>query len=379
MEPQNVYIDEAGFTGGNLLDRDQSELVFAAIAISETEAARICSEVADRSNTQAHELKGSNLTSRPRGRTAVTWLLENTAEYVKLAPINKRYALAGKFFEYIFEPVLAQKSRIFYERDFHKFVAMAVYLPFAAGHAIGVHVLESFQNLVSHPGSGAVTSLYPPNQLKIDEQDPLHHILTFALCHQARIAAELIEIAESQTYPKWALELSSSSVHCLLAGWAEKHGSLRVYCDDSKPLAANRELFDAMVGREDKFYPGFGTHGDRSVIYNLADPFRFVDSKQFPGIQIADIWATSLAYAFRHRDDEICQRWLEIAEPTIDCVLFPEDQFIDIYDEGPFLNRALLVELSRRSVKGESVTFGIEDFIDAAEFTYRYCQDESFV
>ena len=29
MEPQKVYIDEAGFTGGNLLDRDQSELVFA--------------------------------------------------------------------------------------------------------------------------------------------------------------------------------------------------------------------------------------------------------------------------------------------------------------------------------------------------------------
>ena len=119
-------------------------------------------------------------------------------------------------------------------------------------------MFESFQNLVSDPGSGAVTSLYPTDQFQIDEQDPLHHILTFALCHQARIEAELIEIAESQTYPSWALELSSTSVHCLLAGWAEEHGRLRAYCDDSKPLAANRELFDAMVGRQDKFYAGFG-------------------------------------------------------------------------------------------------------------------------
>ena len=374
MEPHNVYIDEAGFTGGNLLDRDQSELVFAAVAISETEAARIWAEVANRSKTQAPELKGSNLTNRPRGRTAITWLLENTAEYVKLALINKRYALAGKFFEYIFEPVLAQKNRLFYERDFHKFVAMAVYLPYAASHASGAHVFKSFQNLVSDPGSGVVTNLYPSDQFKIDEQDPLHHILTFALCHQARIEAELIEIAKSQTYPGWALELSSTSVHCLLAGWAEEHSRLLVYCDDSKPIAANQELFDVMVGREDKFYARFGTHGDRSLIYDLAEPVQFVDSKQFPGIQLADIWATSLAYAFRHLDDEICQRWLEIAEPAIDTVLFPDAQLVDMDDEGPFLNWALLVELSRRSVKGESVTLGIEDYIDAAKYTYRYLQ-----
>ena len=377
MELQNVYIDEAGFTGSNLLDRDQSELVFASVGISETEASRIWSEVVTRSKTQASELKGSNLTSRPRGRTAVTWLLENTVEYVKLAVCNKRYALAGKIFEYIFEPVLAQNNRLFYERDFHKFVAMAVYLPLAAGLPSGAHVFQSFQNLVSDPGSVAVSSLYPPEQFKIDEQDPLYHILAFALCHQATIESELKEIARSQTYPGWALELSTSTVHCLLAGWGEEHDSLHVYCDDSKPLSVNRELFDAMVGRQDKFYAGFGTHGDRSLIYNLSEPVRFVDSKDFPGIQIADIWASSLAYAFRHREDEICQRWLEIAEPAIDTVLFPDARYVDMDYEGPFLNWALLAELSRRSVNAESVTLGIEEFIDQAEFTYRYYWEDS--
>ena len=372
MEPQNVFVDEAGFTGGNLLDRVQSELVFAAVAISEAEAARIWTEVASQSRTQALEIKGSNLASRPRGRTAITWLLENTAEYVKLAAINKRYALAGKFFEYIFEPVLAEKNSLFYAVDFHRFVAMALYLYDAEGHAFGAHVLESFQRLVRDPGSGNVADLHPPNELNIDEQDPLRYMLTFALCHQDRIEAELRAIAASQTYPGWALELSSTSVHCLLAGWAEECGTLRVYCDYSKPLAANRELFDVMVGRQDKFYARFGTHGDRSIIYNLAEPVQFVDSKQFPGIQIADVWATSLAYAFRHRDDEIGQRWLEVAEPAIDTVLFPEAQLVDMDEEGPFLNWALLVELSQRSVNGEPVTTGIEEFVNAAKFMYRY-------
>ena len=372
MEPQNVYVDEAGFTGGNLLDRDQSELVFAAVAISEPEAARIWAEVATMSKTQSPELKGANMASRPNGRTAITWLLENTAQYVKLAASNKRYALAAKFFEYIFEPVLAQKNLLFYAMGFHKFVAMALYLPFAAGRAHGAHVFESFQHLARDPGSGKVASLYPPNEISIDEQDPLRHMLTFALCHQDRIEAELKAIDASQSYPGWLLELSSTFVHCLLAGWAEKHDSLRVYCDESKPLAANRELFDAMVGREDKYYLGFGHHGDRSLIYNLAEPMQFVDSKQFPGIQIADIWASSLAYAFRHRDDEICQRWLEIAVPSIDTVLFPDTQFVDVDDEGPFLNWSLLIELSQRSVNGESVISGIEDYIYRAKSTYEY-------
>ncbi len=372
MEPQNVYVDEAGFTGGNLLDRDQSELVFAAVAISAPEADRVWMEVATRSKSQSPELKGTNLTSQANGRTAITWLLENTAEHVKLAAINKRYALAGKFFEYIFEPVLAEKNSLLYAMDFHKFVAMALYLHFAADHPFGAHIFESFQHLVRDPGSGRVTNLYPPNEINIDEQDPLRYMLTFALCHQDRIEAELRAIAASQSYPGWALELSSTSVHCLLAGWAEKHGSLRVYCDDSKPLAANRELFDAMVGRQDRFYAGFGTHGDRSIIYNLVEPMQFVDSKQSPGTQIADIWATSLAYAFRHLEDEICQRWLEVAEPAIDTVIFPDTQFVDMDAEGPLLNWALLVELSRRSVNGESVTLDIEDYINAAKFTYRY-------
>ena len=181
MEPQNVYVDEAGFTGGNLLDRDQSELVFAAVAINEAEAARIWTEVATQSKTQAREIKGSNLTSRPRGRTAITWLLENTAEYVKLAAINKRYALAGKFFEYIFEPVVAEKNSLFYAVDFHRFVAMALYLYDAVGHAFGAHVFESFQRLVRDPGSAKVTDLHPPNDLNIDEQNPLRYMLTFAI------------------------------------------------------------------------------------------------------------------------------------------------------------------------------------------------------
>ena len=372
MPIQSVYIDEAGFTGANLLDDDQSELVFAAVAVDETEAEQIWAGVLARSNTNAPELKGAHLTGRPKGRAAITWLLENTVQYTKIAVINKRYALAGKFFEHIFGPVLAKKNSLFYAMDFHTFIAMALYLPFAAGNAHAAHTLESFQALMRDAGSGTVADLYPPHEFTFDEQDPLTHMLTFALCHKDLIEAELKAIHQSQTYPGWGLELSSTSLHCLLAGWGKQYEALRVVCDDSKPIAAGRDLFDRLVGRQDKAYIPFGTHKHRSITYNLAEPIQLVDSKRFPGVQIADVWAASLAYAFRHGDDEICQSWLEIVKPTIDTLVSPEAGQVDSDREGPMLNWLLLVELSRRSVEGESVTCGIEDYIDAARYTFHY-------
>ncbi len=371
MAVQNVYIDEAGFTGGNLLDGDQPELVFAAVAMGRTEASAVWSEMISRSGTNASELKGANLTRHPKGRAAITWLLENTGQSSKLAAVNKRYALAGKFFEYIFEPVLANKSGLFYTLDFHKFVTMALYTSFVAGHAHALHIFENFQDLMKDSDPRNLTNLYSPTGYALAGDDLLTHILTFALCNQGRVTTELQGIRQVQTYPRWALELSATTVHCLLAGWAEDHEPLRVYCDDSKPIAAAMDFFEHFVSRQDKAFMPFGVHQGRSFIYNLSENLHLVASEQSHGVQIADVWASSIAYAFRNREGEICQTWLEIAADSLDTVIFPDYALIDADQVGPMVNWVLLLELSRRSVAGESVLAGIEEFIGAAVHTYQ--------
>ena len=260
---------------------------------------------------------------------------------------------------------------MFYRNGFHQFVAMSLYLSFAAGKAYAAHILEKFQLLMKEADPARLADLYPPTGFATDETDPLTHMLTFALCHRERIEKELKSLMQMQTYPGWALELSATAVYCLLAGWAEEHASLRVYCDDSKPIAHSMDLFNQLVGRQDKAYMPFGPHKGRSLLYNLSKPIQMVNSKEFSGVQIADVWATSLAYAYRHREDETCQRWLDIAADSIDTALFPDAELLNLDRERPTLNWMLLLELSRRSVVGEPIMQEIDEFLCAARSVYR--------
>ena len=65
-------------------------------------------------------------------------------------------------------------------------------------------------------------------------------------------------------------------------------------CDASKPVAEDLAFFKNFLGREDKAYMWFGRPNNPSYIYNLAEPVQLVDSRKYPGVQIADIWASAL-------------------------------------------------------------------------------------
>ena len=61
------------------------------------------------------------------GRRAVRSLIHEVGRDTHLVVHHKKYALACKFFEYIFEPVLAEQNSIYYEAGFHRFVANLLY------------------------------------------------------------------------------------------------------------------------------------------------------------------------------------------------------------------------------------------------------------
>jgi hypothetical protein len=110
---QSIYCDESGFTGTNLSDREQPYFVYVSVAISETAAAEIVAKVAQDFKLQLRELKGRVLVRSNRGQRALSSLLEQCLGRSQIVLVNKRYALACKLFEYIFDPPLAEKSSIF--------------------------------------------------------------------------------------------------------------------------------------------------------------------------------------------------------------------------------------------------------------------------
>lgn len=69
---QEIYCDESGFTGNNLLYPNQPFFTYASIAISNEEAAACVEELIKDYGVQGGELKGANLVKFNKGRKAVS-------------------------------------------------------------------------------------------------------------------------------------------------------------------------------------------------------------------------------------------------------------------------------------------------------------------
>ena len=179
--------------------------------MTKDKAAELHCEVIARFRLRGNELKGSNLVKHKQGREAVSWLLGRSVEHSLLVVSDKRCALAGRFYEYIFEPLLANQSTMLYNIEFHQFVATVLYCHFAAGDSNAEGLLKDFETLmrtldpqqvdavVSHVGDVELTG-------------PLGYLLVIALCQRDKIKKEIEFLRNMKDGPRWELELSAPSV-----------------------------------------------------------------------------------------------------------------------------------------------------------------------
>ena len=73
---KTVFCDESGFTGENLWQADQPHFVYAAVAISEGDAAEIVESTRKKFFLNAPELHAAQLLRRDKGKMAVKSLVE---------------------------------------------------------------------------------------------------------------------------------------------------------------------------------------------------------------------------------------------------------------------------------------------------------------
>jgi hypothetical protein len=361
---QTIYFDESGFTGNNLLSRDQPVFVYAGVAIDPPHASLLRNEMISRFGIKSSELKGKNLVRSEKGRQAISWLLSQCKDVVCVSIADKNYALAGKFFEYIFEPVLKPQNSLFYAVGFHRYIANLLYVMVQARRRRAEDVLNNFEMLMRTRTSGFLEPLFAPQGLGVEFREPLDLILTFGLCHREIIQQELRGLSEIEGISRWVLELTTTCLFWILSYWSERFDSMEVYCDKSKPLDADRSVFDVMVGREDKIYMKLGSQPEHALTYNLAKPIELIDSRHSPGIQIADVITTSVAFALKNPEAIVSKEWLELTEgmTSTSCIL-PDPNEIDLQKRKPFVNSMILYELVDRSIKGTSLFTDMDKFI----------------
>jgi hypothetical protein len=123
-----ISFDEAGFTGPDLLNEQQPYFVYASHDLTQSECEHLIRGLRDRYRIQAAELKATRLKKQSFWSDLSCNICDATNGRAKVVTYNKKVALAGKLFEYFFEPVLSANSRLFYEIDFHRYLMNTIYL-----------------------------------------------------------------------------------------------------------------------------------------------------------------------------------------------------------------------------------------------------------
>ena len=108
---------------------------------------------------------------------------------------------------------------------------------------------------------------------------------------------------------------------------------------------------------------------ERPYSFNLTKVPSFVNSKDHPGIQRADVIASALAKALQNKirteQDKDGQAWLATSLPaTLDDCILPDMASADPHEREAFVNSALLMEVVDRSLRKENLFDGIQEFID---------------
>ena len=364
-EHANIYFDESGFTGNRLLDSQQPIFSYAAISIEEEEARALVAHIIKKYRIQNGEIKGGKLIKKSKGRKALDEILSSLHGKMKVSVSNKKYALAGKFFEYIFEPSLARINSVFYRINFHKFVSTMLYMDFVRNGAYAEEIFEAFESLMRTGDFDSLKTLFSAS-FTGELSKTLEYIITFAANNQNAVVEELNGyIGEGSG--KWSLDLTNTSLYALLADWGQSYKSLTAYCDKSKPLETNQELLDSMIGRTDKVFSSFGDK-EVPITFNLTEAINLVDSKDYAGVQLADAVAAAFSYACNSENtDEFAIKWRGMREDVVIYgSVFPDFYHIDPSRLEARRNGMILQELVRRSENKEDILDGITDFIYGA-------------
>tara|TARA_R110002074_G_scaffold310829_1_gene481654 strand:+ start:890 stop:2020 length:1131 start_codon:yes stop_codon:yes gene_type:complete len=360
--PQKIYFDESGFTGNNLLNNNQTMFSYGSVATCDDEARDFVEYLIKKYGVQNGELKGSKLIKYNKGRKAISEIFDIFQGRIKVSLSDKKYALSGKFFEYIFEPCFSENNSLFYNINFHRFIANILHLEFVARGAGAEEIFSDFEELMRNSDNPELESLF--STTVHPENSPIMvQIREFALCQKGAIKKELASLP-GDGVAKWILDLTNTALFSLLANWGLEHEQLTAICDDAKPLQHDQQLYNAMINREDKHFSHMG--GEKHPItFNLSGPIQLVDSKTYHGVQLADAVAAASIYAVSGASDKHAEEWKGIIpDIAIYGSLLPDYDYVDLNRYEVQRNAVVMLELHSRATKNQSLLDGMPEYIN---------------
>lgn len=307
---------------------------------------------------QAGELKFHKLIKYSRGRQAIAHILATFSDRAKVTVHHKKYNLACKFYEYIFEPTIASKNSIFYNLGFHQFISHLLYLHFQSKSDYAEEIFKDFYDLMKAKDNAGLAYLF--SSLSLPNISPALDMIRKFCVHQWDVIKEELDSLEGTGLGKWILDLTHSSLFSLLGEWGQEFNQMEVFCDASKPLQEQVDIFQVMVNRDEKLFMEL-TGKQHAISFNLASVPQLVDSQSRPGIQIADVLAGTFAFVFRENlksnSNSYPKEWIPYLDKCISpySVIPGLEEHLDWTKINVKRNYLILEELTERSIENASL------------------------
>jgi hypothetical protein len=369
-----ISCDEAGHTGPDLLHPEQPYFGFASIAIQDGEAWEIIQKGLRDHPVQMLELKAARLMRSARGRNLIASLLEAAEGRFAVNVHDKLLALCGWVFEYIYEPVYQDNPVLLYEKNLHRFVAMFAYLWFQDAGSNAEQAIRQFQNYMRTRNEMEASLLFDRIRAPLSNEDkehPFELVLRFAHGYRDIIIADNARLdTELPDQGRWTLDLSTSGLWSHLNHWGRRGRPLTIRCDISKPLQASVKRF---AGNEnDPAIRRARLMGRKEALgWTQTGPVTFVDSRDHPAVQLADVIAGTVVGCLTNGPPEGFDDTMErLQRHILPDTILPDFDVVDLEQRAPAVNYLMLYDLAQRAERGQNPYANLAEMYHVAEVSW---------
>lgn len=281
---RDIFVDESGYTGPNLLDCAQPVLAMASLKCDDAKCAGFKTRFFG--SATSSELKYSSLSKSVAGRKKIVNFLRELAaepEIVKVAIAHKKYALVGKMVDLIIEPAMHLDGVDLYDRGGN--IAMTNVMFALLGDGLHDPLLERFQKMIRTLDTDDFDEFAGELFREQFQDEQAEEFIGF-------FRAALLKIGHSILFdPSKTLDLAFTLSFTLASLWRRDipaEEGIRFIHDASSIMDYNRAIWDAAV---DTGVPeqeiGYDT---RTHVFPIAVNETIAeDSKNSVGVQLADI------------------------------------------------------------------------------------------
>lgn len=289
-----IYFDESGNTGGNLLDSMQPIFTLGSCNISRKDALSALELTGSKAPGEAHF---KTLRRRKSGQDGIIRLLESkyiSPENVKIFLIDKKYMLTTKIVDILIESWSHARGIDLYKHGQNLALSNVYYycLPVYCGEEKTDDMLSKFMKMIKVQDRDSIDSFFDSiEDLKeVCEDENFKSTINRISVTKADIDDILEDVEKSTLDPS----IPSLFKHCI--EWGKLYPSgYYIKHDDSKPIAEQQELFNKFMDIS-KITEVYGYDRRTFELPIKAKSLTFHSSEEYPQLQIADIVASAAAY-----------------------------------------------------------------------------------